>query len=290
MEARRLGDRLYLVPGSPNTLVYLGSVEPVYVDPGIGEGRGEWLASRYGRGLVLLTHGHTDHLAEAPRVARVVAAHRLCVGLAESWALRASLVYGGLVSRGYAAMPPVEVRVHWVLDWGERILDAVYAIRLDGHTPGHTGYVFEDEGVVAVGDALVGERVVERYGLPYALDARRWLETLEAIRRLGERGYTVIPGHGPVLRGEKLEKTIEANRKAVEEAKRLVLEAVAEKPRTLDELALLVTQRLASIKPTPRNLSLNRVTVSSILAWLHEEGLVEPRVGGRGVEWAAKKA
>ena len=132
--------------------------------------------------------------------------------------------------------------------------------------------------------------MVERYGLPYALDAKRWLETLEAIRRLGEKGYTVIPGHGPVLRGDRLEETVEAARRAVMEARRVILEAVSQRPMTTEELALLVTRRLAAVEPTPRNTSLNRVTVSSILAWLHEEGLVEPRVGERGVAWTAKRA
>ncbi len=284
MEKRRLGDRLYLIPGSPNTLYYAEG-RGLLVDPGIGEGRGEALAEMLGgRVDVVLTHGHTDHLAAAPSVARSVAAHRLCVTLVESMDARKALVYGGLVSDSFASMPRVELRVFHAFDWGEELAPGVYTVALPGHTPGHTGVLFEEEGVVAVGDALVGEMVLKRYGLPYALDAKRWVESLGVIEGLVERGYTLVPGHGPVLRGDRALRVIEANREAVLRAKGLVEELVST-PRSLDELAVLVTRSVAGRSPSPRSVALNRVTVSSILAWLEDEGRVEPVVEGNRVAW-----
>ncbi len=285
---KRLGDRTVLVTGSPNTLVISdGDGGVLVVDPGIGEGRGRLIAEAAGgrRVEVVLTHGHTDHLAAARELgARVVAAHRLCIPLVESSVARRALVYGGLVSAKTAAMPMVELRVHRVLEWGERIADGVYAVGLPGHTPGHTGVLVEDDAVLAAGDAVVGERVLQRYGIPFALDARMWVESISAIERLVEKGYTLVPGHGPIVRGERALQMLEANRSAVRRARELLLEMLKE-PLTREEAAYRLTVQLTRSEPGPRQLLLNSVIVSSLLAWLEEEGLVEPVATEHGVAW-----
>ncbi len=292
MGARRLGDRTVLVPGSPNTLIVETGEGVLVVDPGIGEGRGRLIreAAGGGRVEVVLTHGHTDHLAATVELdARVVAAHRLCIALVESSATRRALVYGGLVSAKTAAMPMVELRVHRVLEWGERVEDGVYAVALPGHTPGHTGVLVEDDGVVAAGDAVVGERVLQRYGIPFALDARGWVESLSRLERLVERGYTVVPGHGPIASGERALQMIEANRSAMERAKRLLSELISTEPMTAAEAAYRLTVRLSRSEPSVRQLLLNETTVTSLLAWLEEEGLAEPVATERGVVWRAAR-
>jgi glyoxylase-like metal-dependent hydrolase (beta-lactamase superfamily II) len=303
LRVRRLGGRLHLVQGSPNTVVAVDEGRVLVVDPGIGEGRGRGLAEAL-RGIVggeigelgiVLTHGHTDHLAAAPGLLKAVgggwvAAPRLCVGLVESTELRRLAVYGGMVSPGLAAMPMVSLRVSRVLEPGEGLPLGARVLALPGHTPGSSAVVFEEEKLVAAGDAVLGERVLARFGVPFAADLKGWAESLRRLRELAEEGYTIVPGHGPVARGRRAVAMVDANLAAVERVRSYVLEKIREKPMSLDRLAQLATTELGSAEPTPRQVLLNRTALASVLAWLEEEGLAEPVASDEGPAWRARQA
>lgn len=75
-----------------------------------------------------------------------------------------------------------------------------------GHTSGHAAYLFREHGAVATGDALVtGHGLSTLRGpqlLPsfFAHDDARAARTLDAIAALD--AGVVLPGHGPVWRGD----------------------------------------------------------------------------------------
>lgn len=274
-------------------MIVAGSSGAVVVDPGIGEGRGTAIQEALrglGLGLeaVVLTHGHSDHLAAAPGLGGPVYAARLCRGLVESSVLRRLVVYGGLVTERLAAMPMVELRVDREVEPGEGLPEGLRSIPLPGHTPGHLGVVDEESRVVAAGDAVLGERVLARFGVPFAADLEGWVRSLERLRELAEEGYTIVPGHGPVARGRRAAAMVEANIAAVEKLRGWVLERLREKPLTLEKLTYMATVSLGSAEPTPRQLMLNRTALASLLAWLEREGLVEPETGEEGVVWRAR--
>jgi glyoxylase-like metal-dependent hydrolase (beta-lactamase superfamily II) len=292
---RRLSGDVYLLPGSPNTILYRLPGRVCIFDPGIGDGRAEAVgeaAAKVAGGSaavdVVLTHGHTDHLAAAEGLGygRLLAS-RLCAALVESLDVRFALVYGGRVTVSLASMPPVQLKVTGTVEWGSQPCDGVEAVATPGHTPGHTAYIIAGE-VVAAGDALLGERVLERFGIPFAYDLRRWVESLETLRELARVGYTIVPGHGPVVRGQRAVSLVEANRTAALRVRDTVLEMVRAKPLSVEELTLRVTEKLGRTELTPRQLALNRTTITSVLAWLEEEGLVEPAISSGGVVWRAK--
>ncbi|ALL01908.1 Zn-dependent hydrolase, including glyoxylase [Pyrodictium delaneyi] len=290
---RRVSGRVYILQGSPNTLIVADDGQAVVVDPGTGENRGTQVLEAL-RELdlrleaVVLTHGHSDHVAAAAGLDAPVYASRLCSGLVESSVLRRLAVYGGLVSEELAAMPLAEVRVDKQVELGSKLPGGLVSISLPGHTPGHMGVVDEESRVVAAGDAVLGERVLARFGVPFAADLEGWTRSLEKLRELAEEGYTIVPGHGPVARGRRAVAIVDANIATVERVRSFVLKKLREKPMTLDRLAYLATVSLGSAEPTPRQLLLNRTALASVLAWLEREGLVEPVVGEEGVVWRAR--
>ncbi|BES82796.1 MBL fold metallo-hydrolase [Pyrodictium abyssi] len=290
---RRIAGRVYLLPGSPNTVIVADSGRAVVVDPGIGEDRSTRILralEELGLGLeaLVLTHGHSDHLAAAAGLEAPVYAPRLCLGLVESSVLRRLAVYGGLVSEQLASMPLAEVKVDKPVEPGGSLPGGLRALALPGHTPGHMGVVDDESMVVAAGDAVLGERVLARFGVPFAADLEEWARSLEKLRELAEEGYTLVPGHGPVARGRRAVSMVDANLAAVERVRGFVLEKLREKPVTLDRLAYLATVSLGSAEPTPRQLLLNRTALASVLAWLEREGLAEPVAAGEGVAWRAR--
>jgi glyoxylase-like metal-dependent hydrolase (beta-lactamase superfamily II) len=122
--------------------------------------------------------------------------------------------------------------------------------------------------------------------VPFAADLRGWVESLRRLRELAEQGYTVVPGHGPVARGNRAAAMIDANIAAVERVKNYVLEKLRSSGGIgLDKLAYLATVELGSAEATPRQVLLNRTALASVLAWLEEEGLAEPTVGPEGPIW-----
>ena len=292
-----------MVQGSPNTVVGVEEGSVVVVDPGIGEGRDRalveairGLAPEPGSVAVVLTHGHTDHLAAAPGVVEefsaTVYAPRLCVGLVESTELRRLAVYGGVVSPTLAAMPMVSLRVDKAYVDGEGLPVGGRVLHLPGHTPGSSAVVFEEEKLVAAGDTVLGERVLARFGVPFAADLRGWMSGLEKLLELAEAGYTVVPGHGPVARGKRAAAMIRANMEAVNRVRDYVLEKLASSPSplSLDKLAYMATTELGAAEPTPRQVLLNRTALASVLAWLEEEGKAEPVATEEGPAWRPRAA
>ncbi|HEY0875483.1 MAG TPA: MBL fold metallo-hydrolase [Vicinamibacterales bacterium] len=160
-------------PTGNNTYLYLG--EPaVLVDAGIGRASHvEAIAAALeGRELrvVLVTHGHVDHVAGVP-------------ALRERWP--------GLVVRGGGA--------------GESLIDGevieaggarLRAIHTPGHAPDHFCFFDESSGDLLCGDlARIGGTVVipaSRGG-----DLREYLDSLRRIRDLNPA--RLLPAHGPVI-------------------------------------------------------------------------------------------
>ena len=295
-----LGDNVYLFKGSPNTGIIvdreLGRV--VVVDPGIGEGRGraliEMASSKFNTRdiVVVLTHGHTDHLAALSEMGTLrppVYGPRHCLPLIESSVTRRAVVYGGFVSAKTASMPMIEVTVDYTYSDGNPLPGFLTAVSLPGHSPGHSGLANDDVGVFFAGDAILGERVIERFGIPFGLNLREMLSSIKILEEYVEKGYTIIPGHGPLVSGERAAQLLEANRSAIVRVREKVLELLEGGQRTLEELTVLLTKTLSKANITPRQILLNRTAVQSVLAWLEEEGLVEPTVTGTGVSWKAKK-
>jgi glyoxylase-like metal-dependent hydrolase (beta-lactamase superfamily II) len=294
---RTLGERTWVLTGSPNTLLIDIDDGVLVIDPGIGDGRAEEISGALERmnkklKAVLLTHGHTDHLAAAPEIVSKevkVLAHRLCVGLVESLELRFNLVYGGVVSRGLASMPPVRLRVTEVLEWGAEPFPGIKTIDLHGHTPGHTGVVIEEDRVVAAADAVLGERVLKRFGIPFSADLKAWTQSLEVLKEYAEEGYKIVPGHGPIAEGKRAVAMIEENVEVATRVYEYVYKVLKEKgPLSLERLAVLATRELSQAELTPRQVLLNRTTLVSVVKWLEEDGRVEPEVSEEGVVWRAK--
>ncbi len=297
---QKIAENVFVLKGSPNTGIILDphTSRVAVVDPGIGEGRGDAIVEVItsisgGNPVVVLTHGHTDHLAAVldlmEKFKPPVYAPRHCVGLVEDTVVRRLSVYGGLVSERLAAMPMVSFRVDYPYSSGNPIPVGMKAVSLPGHSPGHSGLEVVEKGVVFAGDAVLGERVLERFGIPFGMDLKAMLESVKKLEAYASKGYTIVPGHGPIVSGTRALQLLRANAKAIEKARDEALAVLEEKPLTLEALTVKLTERLAKTEITPRQVLLNRTAVSSLLAWLESEGLVEAQVSAEGVLWRASR-
>ncbi len=164
-----------------NTWVLLepGSTEAVVVDPGEDDEPHlravlDLVAARGARvGLTLLTHGHHDHAAGAPRFAELSGAPTRAVGrghddLGDGDAVRV----GGL-----------ELRV----------------VATPGHTADSVSFALPADHALLTGDTVLGRGTTVVAHPDGRLDA--YLASLDRLAALtgGGSATTILPGHGPVV-------------------------------------------------------------------------------------------
>jgi glyoxylase-like metal-dependent hydrolase (beta-lactamase superfamily II) len=158
------GNNTYLLPGPPSVLIDAGVGDTAHLDAIAGALKGGPLD------LVLITHGHVDHAAGAPALAR-------------RWP--------GVVVRGGGPGTPLED--------GETFRAGqtrLLAVHTPGHAPDHHCLLDESTRDVYCGDlARIGGTVVIPASRGGSL--REYLASLERIRALQPR--RLLPAHGPVV-------------------------------------------------------------------------------------------
>ena len=291
MGLRKLGENLYLYPGSPGTLIKATSEGAVLIDPGHGKGRHKDLKREIRKlgGEIkaqLATHSHADHVSAAPKIDAPLFTHRFEFSIAESPLNREILTFGSKAPKGFLVFQfPDEVKVHAVFEWGDELF-GFKAIQLNGHSPGMTGFVAEDSGVLYAGDSFFGERLINAVGIPYLIDPELFLSSVDRLKALAEEGFLLIPSHGKAVKGEEALALLELNASRIEEVEKLIL-SILEKPLSMDELAFRI-MRHYGVEITPQNLALNLVPVRAFIATLYNRGLVDVVIDN-GLRWVVKR-
>lgn len=156
-----------------------GTDEVVVVDPGQGEPSEHLdalLSAVPGVALVLVTHGHHDHVELAPALHERTGAPVRAVDPAHCRGAE-PLVDGSVVTAAGVTLR---------------------ALATPGHTSDSVCFVLEDDGTsraVLTGDTVLGRGTTVVAHPDGALGP--YLESLRRLRALG--GVAVYPGHGPVL-------------------------------------------------------------------------------------------
>jgi glyoxylase-like metal-dependent hydrolase (beta-lactamase superfamily II) len=189
-------DVLTLGPLETNCVVIrVGGVCAV-ADPGLGAG--ELMAmlrrERAEVSMVLLTHGHGDHIAGIPELREAHKGARIYCPAGDAAMLTSAQANLSMLFGLPLAVPPADVLVSGgdVIEVGPsrwEVLDT------SGHTPGGVSYYCRQGGVVITGDALFAGGI-GRTDLPGASTDT----LLDNIRRnlLALPDQTkIIPGHGP---------------------------------------------------------------------------------------------
>ena len=241
----------------PNINVYLINCEkPVLIDAGYGfhESTEKLLhetrqvTRNHGLEKVIITHAHPDHFAGAAVLKRKldtnVAAHRLAVPVLSDLKKLTIDYYGfkddvssfvKIFLRGLCEAEPVNVDT--VLEENDEINVGGYSLRVihtPGHTPCHISLYLEEEGVLFSGDVVVGEGSTW-IGLPCG-DVSVYINSLKKLLKLQPK--LILPAHGPVVYNPEKRIRELIQRKLSKE--REILELLREKPRTVEELALML--------------------------------------------------
>ncbi len=289
MALKNIGEGLYLYPGSPSTLIKIYEGKAVIADPGQGSGRHKDLKREIRKlnlkiHAQLTTHGHADHVKVAPKLEAPLFAHRFEFSIVESPLNREILTFGSKAPRGFLVSQfEGEVKVHGIFEWDD-VLFGLKAVKLNGHSPGMTGFLDEENGVLYAGDSFFGERVLKSVGVPYLIDPELFKNSIKELQHYAEEGLLLIPSHGKAVRGEEALELLEFNLSRVEEVESRILELLKE-PMSIDKLAYRLSEYFG-VSPTPQLLALNLVPLRAFMAKLYNEGKIEALVD-KGLKWRA---
>lgn len=265
--------------------VYNGKA--IIADPGQGSGRHKDL-KREVRKLdleihaQLTTHGHADHVKVAPRIDAPLFAHRFEFSIVESPINREILTFGSKAPEGFLVSQfEGEVKVHGIFEWGDELF-GLKAIKLNGHSPGMTGFLDEGNAVLYAGDSFFGERVLRAVGVPYLVEPELFKNSIKQLQNYADEGLLLIPSHGKAVKGEEARELLEFNLDRVEETEEKILELLKD-PMSIDELAYRLSEYF-SVSPTPQILALNLVPLRAFIAELYNGEKIEAIVD-KGLKW-----
>lgn len=262
--------RVLLAPNpSPMTLdgtrTYLvGRSRPVVIDPG-PDHPGHLAALEAALGgvrpaAILLTHGHADHAAAVPELARRTGAPVLM----GRGALRSTL-------------PPSAV-TRWIADGNEVESDAgsLRVVATPGHAPEHLAFHWGQGprgGAVFVGDHLMGEGDTTLVAPPEG-DLAAYLESLERLRPLG--AGVLYPAHGPPITdpAAALDRYAEHRRVRIEQVYAALRDGGPARPAGL-------VRRVYGPELHPGLARAAEGSVRAILGYLERHGRVNKRFFGR---------
>lgn len=262
-----LGKGVKLLRGSPSTLI----VGEYVVDPGNPAGRALDIVKEVGNKppKVLLTHFHADHLTAVPDGAEVYAPWGEELFVANT-KMRLFFTHGVYIPD--AVYVGRDLQVSGVVKPGDKI-GGLEAVDLRGHTPGHLGYIVE--GILYAGDAIFGDAVLRKYGVPYLVDVDAFLASLDKIEAVEPE--VLVMGHGPVAGSRRrVRELVEANKAAVEKAMKLV-EALL--PADVTSIAVRLLKGTGA-EGNWENVLLTTVVVRAVLTKLAAEGRARPRDDG----------
>ena len=282
------GSSYYVQSPAKIGLVRLNDTDVCLIDSGSDKDAGRkarQLMEKNGWHLTAIynTHSHADHIGgnrylQSQTGCRLYAPGAECA-VTRHTVLEPSMLYGGC--------PPKELRHKFLM---AQESDAAYLtadvlpegfrlLPLPGHCMDMVGFRTPDD-VVYLADCVSSRETLEKYRIGYIYDVGAYLATLETVKAMAAKAF--VPAHAEVT--EDIAPLAQYNIDRVHEVADRILALCAE-PRGPEELL----QRLFTDYGLTMDFSqyvLVGSTVRSYLAWLRDQGLVEPRFEQARMVWA----
>lgn len=289
-----LTDRVGVFTGGVNVGVIRSPTGGVIlVDTGANEGNARKVLKLVREELdadvlaILTTHAHADHFGGHAFVVKRTDAAVYVPPFDASFLLHPELqpifLFGG-------AAPPAALRERFILaqpspvdalvDPGPlEVADVpIEVMSLRGHSPNQVGYIVD--GVFFCADVVFPAAAIGKYRIPYLFDLGEHLASME--RALTVDADRFVPGHGPIE--QSLDEAVARNRAIVDETLNVIRHSLSE-PRTLEQVAESVFERMEVPMAGHASYYLLRPTIGAYLTYLEAQGEVGHDVHGKVATW-----
>lgn len=284
-----LKDRVGYMKGAVNQGIVLGDRGAILIDTGIDKQAARKLL-RLLKELdtkpiaIINTHAHADHFGGNQEIVNQFPDVHVYAPVFEESSIRHPIwepmyLYGG-------AYPLTELEnkfllapaspVHVIYDIGNLVIDGVEfeAIPLYGHSFRQMGIRFGD--VLFAADGFYGLEVLEKHPIPYHIDTK---ETLRSLERLEQMSFSyIVPGHGMAIETEQVRKdTMRANADVYKRNMDLIL-TICREAKTIDEIHAALCNGLQIEVANAGSFLLYRTAIQALLKYLLGEGLLRNEI------------
>ena len=285
----QLGEETLILKGSPPTLIRLEDEVAYVVDPGYPDERGVRLKKILQNLdikdiIVILTHSHNDHiLATTQLQPSIVYVPPAEISAIQNFKLRSFISYGFIYTKGLSLLEAGNIEKCRELETGKSY-GGFIPVSLPGHTFGHHG-VLTSDNILYVSDAMFGDKLLDKVGIPFVQDHVEFLESLQKISEFSRYAEKIILAHGPrIKKTGDLKHILDANRARILEIKEGVLSLLQENTLHVEEITSTLLIKY-NIKVTATSLLLSLPLVKSITSELYKEGLVRPILADDVLKW-----
>jgi glyoxylase-like metal-dependent hydrolase (beta-lactamase superfamily II) len=280
-EILHLGGGAHVLRGAVNSGLVETENGLLAIDTGLDRGAANRIlraAEALGRPIVAIlnTHAHADHHGgNAQLVRRLgIPVHAPAVEEAVIREPRYEPVYlfcgaapvSALVNRFLQAEPsPVD---HVVRPGETVVIDgrALEIVDLAGHSLAQVGVRAGE--VLFAADGFFGREPLEKHGVPYLVDASRWMETLRALGAMD--AAWMVPGHGEPL--DDPTETLALNLSVLDRAADWLLDRLSHGPAGTEDLLAAFAPAMGMRIADPTSYVLNRATLLGFLSSFERDG------------------
>ena len=234
---------------------------------------------------IINTHCHADHIGANAWLQKEFSIPIYSSGLdcvfIENTILSAMALWGGYPPKALQTMP-FTAQNSKVLDIADADLPEGFEII---PLSGHSLYMFgirTPDNVIFTADELCSPYIFEKYGISFNYYVEGYFKSLDEAEKLQAKLF--IPAHGEPF--ENIRELVDINRRAVLETRENILAALST-PRSFDMLLQELFNRYG-MNLTFSQYSVIGSTVRSYLAWLYDEGKIEPLVQDNILYWQTK--
>ncbi len=284
--------------GAVNQGIVIGSSGAILIDTGLDKQAARKLIRLLNELsqkpiAIINTHAHADHFGgNQELLAHYGEQLKVFAPIFEETAIRYPIweptyLYGG-------AYPLVELEnkfllapsspVHTVIEPGKLEIDGIEldVIPLYGHSYRQMGIGFQ--GILFAADGFYGREVLDKHPIPFHVDTKETLSTLERLMDL-PFDY-LIPGHGEAIHSqlERVE-TMTQNRRVYERVNQLITQALIE-PKTMDQLQAIISQQLGIRAANAGSYLLYRTAIQSHLKYLLDHQAVTQEIHDNHWIWS----
>ncbi|MDP3059072.1 MAG: MBL fold metallo-hydrolase [bacterium] len=288
----------YMIPGPSNIGVIVSGGSCIIVDSGIDDQAAKQILHCVAQAKFILkgiinTHSHADHCGGNKRLQEhkslITYSSRIEKAIIENPFLEPFYLFSAappeaLTTKHLMAQPSVVDRI---IEPGRQVIEGITLeiLALPGHSPGQIGVAVVESGVCFTADAFFGEKVLQKYSLPYFSDISSTLTTLKSMDAEGYRVY--VPSHGEVVFSAS--SVIAKNIAVIGAMLASILAALQKCELTREEVlaGLLIT---SGHTLSMAQFVLNCSTVSACLTHLHNESKVTYSLREGKLLWKATTA
>ena len=239
---------------------------------------------------IVNTHAHADHIGgnqwAVKRTGAKVAAPAYEHYFVERPELEPYTLFGAAAPKAMQGkfLQAAPSKVDHVLEPGEREVEGfrVKLHALAGHSVGQMGV--EVDGALFVGDALLPEATLHKYGLVFAVDPLAARASTERLREM--RDVAVVSYHGGVV--ADLDSAVRANAEAMARAEEALAALLRRGPVTAEDALQHLLDAFPPAQLTVELYALQAATVRGYLAALERAGRAEAYLEGRRLLWRAR--